>query len=115
ATAALHFLALGVFPLTFKTHYVAVHRVGRRLRAALPVVWAGTALELGGGAVGAIVGGLTGVALGWLAGLCLEALVMARDVLRGLRLDRADVPPELVAKEELPALSALDVPTLERS
>lgn len=115
ATAALHFLALGVFPLTFKTHYVAVHRVERRLRAALPVVWAGTALELGGGAVGAIVGGLTGVALGWLAGLCLEALVMARDVLRGLRLDRADVPPELVAKEELPALPALDVPTLERS
>jgi Na+-driven multidrug efflux pump len=85
ATAALHILALGVFPLTVKTHYVAIHRVQRRLGSALPIVWCGTALELGGGAAGAIVGGLTGVAVGWVAGLCIEAVLMGADVYRGLR------------------------------
>jgi len=113
ATTALHVLALGVFPLTFKTHYVAIHRVERSLRTALPIVWAGTVLELGGGAAGAILGGLTGVAWGWLAGLCIEALVMAPDVIRGLRPERT-APRGLGATEDLAALTALDAPTFER-
>jgi O-antigen/teichoic acid export membrane protein len=114
ATAALHILALGVFPLTFKTHYVAIHRVQRRLGAALPIVWGGTLLELGGGALGASLGGLTGVAWGWLAGLCIEGLVMGRDVLRGLRPDRTEAPREVRTKEELAARTAFDTPTFER-
>jgi O-antigen/teichoic acid export membrane protein len=113
ATTALHVLALGVFPLTFKTHYVAIHRVERNLRTALPIVWAGTVLELGGGAAGAILGGLTGVAWGWLAGLCIEALVMAPDVLRGLRPE-GTAPRSVGATEDLAALTALDAPTFER-
>lgn len=80
ATTALHVLALGIFPLTVKTHYVAIHRVRRTLRRALPIAWAGTVLELGGGALGAALGGITGVAWGWLAGLLIEAVVMSRDV-----------------------------------
>ncbi len=113
ATTTLHILALGVFPLTFKTHYVAIHRVHKRLRSALPVVWGGTVLELGGGAAGAMLGGLDGVAWGWLAGLCVEALVMARDVIEGLRPDDAE-EPRLDTDEELAALAALDAPTFER-
>ena len=85
ATAALHILALGVFPLVIKTHYVAIHRVNRTLRRALPVAWAGTALELGGGALGGALGGIEGVAWGWLAGLLVEAAVMGPDVLRAVR------------------------------
>jgi O-antigen/teichoic acid export membrane protein len=80
ATGALQVLALGVFPLTVKTHYVAIHRVRRTLRRALPIAWLGTLLELGGGALGALLGGIEGVAWGWLAGLLIEALVMSRDV-----------------------------------
>jgi O-antigen/teichoic acid export membrane protein len=82
ATTALQILALGVFPLVVKTHYVAIHRVRRTLPRALPVAWMGTALELGGGAVGAVVGGIDGVAIGWLAGLLVESAVMAPDVIR---------------------------------
>lgn len=78
--SALHILALGVFPLTVKTHYVAIHRVRHTLARALPVAWLGTALELGGGALGAALGGIDGVAWGWLAGLIVEAVVMGRDV-----------------------------------
>lgn len=84
ATTPLHILALGVFPLTIKTHYVAIHRVRRTLGRALPVAWAGTLLELGGGAVGAVLGGVEGVAWGWLAGLAVEAVVMEGDVGRTL-------------------------------
>src|SRR5206468_9712986 len=114
ATTALHLLALGVFPLTFKTHYVAIHRVQRRLGTALPIVWGGTLLELGGGAIGAIMGGLTGVAWGWLAGLCVEGLVMGRDVIAGLYSDRAKGPRTVETEQELAALTALDAPTFER-
>jgi O-antigen/teichoic acid export membrane protein len=81
----LHILALGVFPLTFKTLYVSVHRVQRRLGPAIPIVWGGTLLELAGATIGAQLGGLTGVALGWLAAVYIEGLVMSPDVLRALR------------------------------
>jgi O-antigen/teichoic acid export membrane protein len=84
ATTALHILALGVFPETVRTHYVATHRIERRISAAIPIVWGGTLLELVGGAVGAAVDGLSGVALGWLIAVCIEALVMGPDVVRAL-------------------------------
>jgi Na+-driven multidrug efflux pump len=80
--ATLHILVLGVFPLTFKTLYVSVHRVQRRLGTALPIVWGGTVLELVGAILGAKLGhGLTGIAWGWLIAVYLEGAVMCRDVL----------------------------------
>jgi O-antigen/teichoic acid export membrane protein len=84
ATTPLHLLALGVFPETVRTHYVSVHRIERRIPAAIPIVWGGTLLELAGGACGALVGGLTGVAAGWLIAVCIEAVVMGSDVIRAL-------------------------------
>lgn len=84
AATPMRILALGVFPLIVKTHYVAVHRVQKTLRRAVPIAWAGTVLELGGGALGAALGGLSGVAIGWLGGLLIEALVMGGDVRRAL-------------------------------
>lgn len=80
--AALHILALGVFPEIVRTHYVTAHRIERRIGTAIPIVWGGTVLELLGGTVGALSGDLKGVALGWLAAVCLEAVVMGPDVLR---------------------------------
>lgn len=80
ATTALRIMTLGVFPLIVKTHYIALHRTRRTLRRALPLAWAGTLLELGGGALGAALGGIEGVAWGWLAGLAIEAVAMAPDV-----------------------------------
>jgi O-antigen/teichoic acid export membrane protein len=83
ATTALRVMTLGVFPLIIKTHYIAIHRARRTLRRALPLAWAGTVLELGGGALGAALGGIDGVAWGWVAGLVVEAAVMAPDVFGG--------------------------------
>lgn len=84
--STLHILALGVFPLAFKTLYVALRRVQRRLGSALPVVWGGTLLELLGAVLGAkLGGGLTGVAWGWFAATCVEGLWMGGDVVRAVR------------------------------
>lgn len=84
--STLHILALGVFPLAFKTLYVALRRVQHRLGSALPVVWGGTLLELGGAVLGAeLGGGLTGVAWGWFAAACIEGLWMGGDVVRAIR------------------------------
>lgn len=91
ATTALRIMTLGVFPLIVKTHYIALHRTDRTLRRALPLAWAGTLLELGGGALGAALGGIDGVAWGWLAGLAIEAVAMAPDVFgRRARQPRED-------------------------
>jgi len=114
ATGPLHIMALGVFPLTVKTHYVAVHRMRRTLGTALPIVWGGTLLELGGGAVGALLGGISGAAWGWLAGLCVEALVMGRSVVRAASKEADEDLPPAGPQAELEAVAAFDAATLER-
>jgi O-antigen/teichoic acid export membrane protein len=81
ATTAVQILAIGVFPETIRTHFVAVRRLNRRVGSALPLVWGGAVLEVAGGAAGALVfGDLTGVAVGWLAAICVESSLMSRDV-----------------------------------
>jgi O-antigen/teichoic acid export membrane protein len=93
AVVPLHILALGVFPLTVKTAYVALQRVRRRTAAALPVAILGTCLEVGGAALGAaLTGDLTGVSWGWLAGVGLEVLMMGRPVLRALSVSGSGAP-----------------------
>jgi O-antigen/teichoic acid export membrane protein len=83
ATVAVQILALGVFPETVRTHFVAVRRLNRRIGPALPLVWGGATLEIAGGIIGALVTDtLTGVAVGWLIAICLESSVMSRDVWR---------------------------------
>jgi O-antigen/teichoic acid export membrane protein len=105
---ALHILVLGVFPLTFKTLYVSVHRVQRKLGSALPIVWGGTILELVGAVVGSKLGsGLTGIAWGWLVAVYIEGIVMAGDVLKAVRspagptTERA-LEPSQIAEAESP-------------
>ncbi len=114
ATNALHVMALGVFPLAIKVHYVAVQRVNRRLRTALPIVWAGTVLELAGGAIGALAGGLTSVAIGWVVGLCIEACVMGPTVLRSIRPGGAGPVPAQVVDWESEWRADFEAATLGR-
>lgn len=107
-TDPLHILALGVFPLTFKTLYVSIHRVRRKLGVALPVVWGGTALEVVGAIVGVhVAGGLTGLSWGWLVAVTTEGIVMGGDVVRAVRPRRdepvpASEPPRLSVPELQP-------------
>jgi O-antigen/teichoic acid export membrane protein len=100
--ATLHILLLGVFPLTFKTLYVSVHRVQRKLGSALPIVWGGTILELVGAVVGSKLGsGLSGIAWGWLAAVYIEGIVMARDVLKAVRAPAGPATAEALETKQI--------------
>jgi O-antigen/teichoic acid export membrane protein len=100
ATIAVQILAVGVFPETIRTHFVAVRRLKRRIGAALPLVWGGAVLEVAGGTIGGIASdSLTGVAIGWLIAICIESSVMSRDVWRVVapregRASEVEGPPE---------------------
>jgi Na+-driven multidrug efflux pump len=94
ASSTLHILALDIFPSTILSHYVALRRIERRLASALPVIWGGALLQLGGGVAGALLGGLSGVAIGWVLGATVEAIVMGPEVLRALRATRIEAGAE---------------------
>jgi O-antigen/teichoic acid export membrane protein len=81
AAPCLRLLALAVFPLIVKDHYVAIYRIRSQVFRTALVTAGGGALELAAAAVGANVGGLTGLSVGWLAALCGEAIIIAAPVL----------------------------------
>lgn len=81
-TLTFRIIALAVFPLNVKDHYVAVSRMGKRLGPAGAWVTVGAAAELALAAVGATQGGLPGLAVGWLIAVSIEAVFGARSVYR---------------------------------
>jgi O-antigen/teichoic acid export membrane protein len=113
-TAPLHIMALAVFPLTVKALYVATHRVKRTLGSALPILWGGTVFELGAAAAGAILAGLAGVAWGWLIAVCIEGLVMLRDVRRAIRMPDRGRTAAAAVEPELGMLSGLGATPADR-
>ena len=83
ATWTLRILALGVFPVIGKTHYIAICRIHRWLVSGALLLTAGGFFELILASFGALRGGLAGLALGWVLAVCIEAAIMARAVYRG--------------------------------
>jgi O-antigen/teichoic acid export membrane protein len=85
-------LSLAVFPQAAKLHYVALVRIGGRLRFAILVVLAGGLLELALAALGADRGGVRGLAIGWLIATCAEAAAVAPYLVRAVVRTRPDRP-----------------------
>jgi O-antigen/teichoic acid export membrane protein len=92
AASALRVLALGLFPLIVKDHFIAISRVHRRLKRTALTAIPASAMELGLAGLGASLHGITGLAVGWLAALCAEGLFMGFTVFR--TATAADVPVE---------------------
>ncbi len=82
AAGSLRILALAVFPIIVKSHYLAICRVYDRTQKIIIPVMIGSLLELGLAVTGAEWNGLFGISLGWFAALLLEALYMAPTVYR---------------------------------
>ncbi|HEY0754633.1 MAG TPA: zinc ribbon domain-containing protein [Ktedonobacteraceae bacterium] len=80
ASGCLRVLALAVFPIIIKSHYLAICRVYDRSKQIIAPTAIGTILELGLAVVGARMDGLLGLSLGWLIALVLEAFYMSRTV-----------------------------------
>lgn len=76
AAWSLRILALGVFPMIIKVHYVAVCRIQGQIIQAAKTILVFSLLELVLAGFGARVGGLSGLSLGWLVGLCVEAIFL---------------------------------------
>jgi O-antigen/teichoic acid export membrane protein len=93
ATQALWLLTAGVFGTTVKDHYVALARIENRIRAALPLLYFGTFVELLFALIGVLLGGLTGLAAGWLTATLIEAAIMSRRVLGAARESYVRVRP----------------------
>ncbi|HEY8602133.1 MAG TPA: hypothetical protein VIL85_27150, partial [Thermomicrobiales bacterium] len=81
----LRIIALGVFGLIVKDHYVALCRINGRLTGAIPLIVVGSLAELALAAVGATRGGLTGLALGWLLAISAQATLMIPSLYRTAR------------------------------
>lgn len=85
AAWSLRVLALVAFPMIVKTHFATIRRIENRVGRTVPLVLAGTVMELAFAAVGAEIGGVTGVAVGWAAALSIEAVLMSPTVIRSAR------------------------------
>jgi O-antigen/teichoic acid export membrane protein len=82
ATASLRVLALGIFPVIVKAHFVAISQIHGRMLNASGVMALGAILELTFAAVGAYYGGLTGLSIGWVLAISIEALLCKQTILR---------------------------------
>ena len=76
ATWTLQILTLGAFPMTIKSHYIAICRIQDRIAQALMIMTPGCLLELTGGIIGAHMAGLAGLSLGWMGAMCVESIFM---------------------------------------
>ncbi|HLZ57934.1 MAG TPA: oligosaccharide flippase family protein [Ktedonosporobacter sp.] len=85
ASWCLRILALAVFPLIIKNHYISVCRIHDRISSAMVGMIPGGLLELVAAALGAHFAGLTGLSLGWLCAICVEAIFMSPAILREFR------------------------------
>lgn len=92
AVWCLRILALGVFPLTIRVHYIAIRRIEGSILSTAKLMALGGGLELLLAAAGGSIGGLTGLSVGWVAAVCVEAALTALPVYHaaaGIRSDEA--------------------------
>lgn len=76
ASWCLRLLALGVFPLIVKYHYIALIRVYSQLDRAIVLLLTGSILEVVFAVVGLQVGALAGLAAGWVIAVSIQAVIM---------------------------------------
>lgn len=80
----LRILALAVFPLIVKDHYVTVCRIDDRIGRAALITAAGGVFELVLAGLGGVFGGLPGISAGYVVAVGVEAIAMLRPVYRAL-------------------------------
>jgi O-antigen/teichoic acid export membrane protein len=72
----LRILALGVFPLIIKYHYIALLRVHNQLNSSIVLLLFGMGLEIGLSVLGLRLGELMGLSIGWAIAVFVQALLM---------------------------------------
>ncbi len=80
AGASLPWLALCAVPLIVTDHWIALRRIRREMRGTVAILAFGAALQVSLAWIGALNAGVTGLAIGWFIGMCVNALMMVREV-----------------------------------
>ncbi len=123
ASWVLRILALEVFPLSIKNHYIAVRRIRDQIVNAMIPIAIGSILELVIAAIGAHLGGLNGLSIGWLAATMLEATFMLPLLLHILKdkdtsfdtlkaiIEAPTQELKAITKASIESLHVADVPT----
>lgn len=81
---SLRILLLAAFPITIKSHYIAINRIQGKIGYVVLPIAVATLLEVSAAAVGAHFGGVAGLSLGWLGALCAQAIFMSRTVYKAM-------------------------------
>lgn len=89
ATSTLRLLAVCIFPLIIKTHYVSVSQIYGQMVKAARLMAVGCVLEVGLAALGAHLGGLFGLSLGWVIAVYIEGLMTIAPIYRIAMRDKA--------------------------
>jgi O-antigen/teichoic acid export membrane protein len=101
ASWSLRILALGVFPLIIKNHYMTISRIQNRMSSIILPMLLGIVLEIGGATLGAHLGGLSGLSLGWVIALFIEALYMSPSVYKVVRPSKTSTDIDASDAKEL--------------
>jgi O-antigen/teichoic acid export membrane protein len=88
ATDALRIVAVAIFPLIIKDHYVAIHRIRKQTSHAARVITIGGIVEMIFATVGGIVGGVTLLSVLWVVAIALQAVYMTPTVLQAIRVSQ---------------------------
>jgi len=86
ATDSLRIVALAIFPLIIKDHFVAIHRIRKQTSHAARVITIGGIIEVIFATAGGIAGGVTLLSVLWVAAIVLQAVYMTPMVLQTIRI-----------------------------
>jgi O-antigen/teichoic acid export membrane protein len=85
ATDLLSLLALLALPLIVKDHWIALVRIGGRIKRGAVLTVLAMVVEIVGAVGGALAGGLEGLAVGWLVAVAAMAVLQSTTVMQALR------------------------------
>lgn len=89
ATDALRIVALAIFPLIIKDHYVAIHRIRKQTSHAARVITVGGIIEMVFATIGGFLGGVTLLSILWVVAIGLQAVYMTPMVLQATRFGQS--------------------------
>lgn len=87
ATDTLRIVALAIFPLIIKDHFVAIHRIRKQTSHAAGIITVGGLMEVAFAVLGGLWGGLTLLSILWVAAIALQAVYMTPTVFQALRVE----------------------------
>lgn len=101
SNVTMRVLALGIFPVIIKDHFVALFRIQGQTGRAFGTVLLGAIFELTGASIGALSNGLVGLSIGFVIGMCLEAAIMGPVVFRAVKPSNRHTGEKILEDGEL--------------